>query len=199
MKNIHRIIALLSVFAVAFSLIGCSGKKTKTALAAYEDWFFNRFEPAYAAFIASGKAQNVPSSDLSLLIASDDYAKQVFAFIKDGTKPAAGEITEKDGVYTYTYGTFDQVFEFSPEKTAMKITMHQFSDSQSYVDFIACFAQEGSHFYLQYLSPDFQDYAEVRFTEKNGRSMRSGDRSSLPYDIFSSDIPSGFAKENETK
>ncbi len=77
----------------------------------------------------------------------------------------------------------------------MKITMHQYDAEETRIDFIATFAQEGNHYFLQFLSPDFQDYAEVKFTEKNGRSMRRGDLTKLPYDIFSADIPSGFAKE----
>ncbi len=194
MRVLQKTAAVVFAFVLTVSLFGCSGAK-KTALKDYGDWFVNGFEAAYESFVKSGKAENIPSSDLSLLIASDDYVKQIFAFIKDGTKPVAGEITEKDGVYTYFYETFDQVVEFSKEKTAMKITMHQYDETDKRVEFVAIFTQEGSHYYLQFLAPAFQDYAEVRFTEKNGRSLRRGDLTELPYDIFSSDIPSGFAKE----
>ena len=193
MKMLKKLLAVLLVFLFVFALFGCAGKGKKAA--AYEDWFVNKYEPAYEAFINSGKAENVPSSDLSLLIASDDYVKAVFAFMKDGSVPPGAEITEKDGVYTYSYGLFDQVIEFSKEKTAMKITMHQYDDTDGRVEFIATFAQQGGHYYLQFLAPLFRDYAEVRFTEKNGRSMRSGEYAELPYDIFSADIPSDFAKE----
>ena len=195
MKKLLKTIALFSAVCIVFSLFGCAEQKTVLKREEYENWFVNGFEPAYKSYIESGKAENAPSSDLSLLIASDDYVKMVFAFIKDGTKPAAGEITEKDGVYTYAYGTFRQEITLNEEKAAMKIVMHQSDVSDDRVEFIAVFAQQGSHYYLQYLSPEFKDYAEVRFTAKSGKAIRRDDLSALPYDIYSSDIPSGFAKE----
>ncbi len=195
MKTMKKAITVLMVLSIVLALFGCSGGRKKTALKDYGDWFVNGFEPAYESFVNSGKAENIPSSDLSLLIASDEYVKLIFEYIKNGSQPAVGEITEKDGLYTYAYAAFDQAVEFSSEKTAMKITMHQYDAEETRIDFIATFAQEGNHYFLQFLSPDFQDYAEVKFTEKNGRSMRRGDLTKLPYDIFSADIPSGFAKE----
>ena len=200
MRTFHKVIALLSVFTVAFSLFGCSGKTTAVkvnGVTDYENWFINGFEAAYEKCVKSGKVENMPSSDLSLLIASDEYVRSVFAYIKNGTKPVSGEITEKDGVYTYKYEKFDQVIEFSSEKTAMKIVMHQHVNSETYVDFIANFVQEGNYYYLQFLAPDFTDYAEAKFTEKSGRAMRRGDLNTLPYDIFSEDIPTGFGKEKQ--
>ncbi|HBL40515.1 MAG TPA: hypothetical protein DDY98_02670 [Ruminococcaceae bacterium] len=193
MKTVQKICAIALLSVLMLTLFGCGEKKT--AKSDYENWFVNGFEPAYASYIASGKAENAPSTDLSLLIASDDYVKEIFRFIKDGTKPIAATITEKDGVYTYAYGTFWQVVEFSAEKTAMKITMHQSDISEDRIEFIAIFAQKGNNYYLQYLAPDFNDYAEVKFNEKGGKALRRGDLSALPYDIFSEDIPSGFAKE----
>ncbi len=193
MKMIQKISAFLLIAAILFCLSGCSEKKIGQN--DYEEWFVNGVEPAYAGYIASGKAENAPSSSLSLLIASDDYVKEIFRFMKDGTKPVAAEITEENGVYTYAFGTFRQVVEFSKEKPAMKITMHQSDVSEDRIEFIAIFTQKGNRYYLQFLSPDYLDYAEVKFNEKGGSALRRGDLSELPYDIFSQDIPSGFAKE----
>ena len=191
MKKVKRAVCALTALALVLALPACG----KTKLKKFDDWFNNSLTPAYASFVQTEDGAAAPSPTISLLLASDKYVNCVFDYIENKTQPENGKITEENGVYTYAYGTFSQVFEFDPSTTSIKITMLQSDAGESRTEFVIVLTERSSRFYIQYLTPDFEEYYELSFTAKGGSVRFVSPCSELPYSIFAQDIPSDFAKE----
>lgn len=192
MKRISKITSVIVIAAIMLCFAACSGTKTEE----FSAWFNDEFSPAYDAFVQTeaGKT-DAPAPDISLMITSDKYLNCVFEYIAKGTQPEKGEISEENGIYTYTENTFSQKIEFDEKTTSIRITDTISFMGETMTKFTVIMSERDGKYYIQYLRPEFSEYYEVCFTADGGE-IKHESRNELPYTIFAEDIPKDFAKES---
>lgn len=188
--------ALILAFIMLFSFAACGDEFKVKSNEDFRDWYKLLLVPAYDGYISSPDADADAYPSVSLMLASDAYINYIFDYICDGVYPENGEITEENGVYTYAYSEFKQIFEFNTDKPAIKVTMLMEMMGESRTEFVAVLTQQKDEFLIQYITPTFGEYFEIRFTAETGSFVLETDCYELPYDIFNEDIPKDFAKEN---
>lgn len=196
MKKLKRFTAVLLSVIMLISLASCGGKYSVNKLTDFKDWFNLALVPAYDSFVKTDGAKNAAFEDISLMLASDAYINHIFNYIEDGTQPKDGEVTEENGTYYYKFNDFKQRVEFDTKKNAIKVTMLTEFMGETKTQFIAVFMQQKNEYFIQYYWCDFGELHEMRFTETSGYSAIKTGCDKLPYSIFTSDIPSSFAKES---
>lgn len=191
-----KLVAIFLSIVMLLSLAACGDEFKVKKTEDFRDWFNLSLVPSYDGYLASPDGESAIYPSVSLMLASDSYINAVFDYICDGVFPENGDVTEENGVYTYSYGEFKQTFEFDADKCAVKVTMAMEMMGDSRTEFVAVFAEEKDEFFVQYLMPTFGEYYEMRFTAESGSTLTKTNCYEFPYDIFTDDIPKEFAKES---
>lgn len=195
MKKITKAISIILVCVFLFSLAACTKSYKVRRNRDFADWFNLAFTPTYDSFVKTDDAKDAPAPNATLLLASDKYINCVFDYMKDKKQPENGEVTEADGVYTYSYGAFKQTFEFDAKTSSIRVKMIQIMGEEDWTEFEATITQRGNKFYVQYIQPDFNDYTEIEFTSDGGSVLREYSSEKAGNSIFAQDIPENFAKK----
>ena len=191
-KKIAIAVAVVAVIGVIVGIILTQGMKKED----FGKWYNEEFSPAYDAFVQTETDKEVvPAIDVSSIIVSDQYLKDVFNYITEEKQPEAGEITEENGVYTYTNKSFRQEIEFDEKTTSIRINHFIGVAGYERLHITATLTERNDMYYIQYLFPDLSTYYELCFTAEGGEIKRET-RSEIPYSIFAEEIPDTFAKEN---
>ena len=191
-----RFISLALVPVMLFLFTSCSDEYAVKENADFKAWFNQALVPEYDAYKSGEQAPTVAPASIALLLSTELYIQSVFDYICDGVYPAEGEITEENGVYTYSATLFRQQFEFDAKNCAIKVTTLMDMLGENTTEFVVVLAEKKDEFFIQYFSPVYGEYYEIRFAEGEGSFAQKSDCYEAPYDIFSDDIPKDFAKES---
>lgn len=189
---IKRLAAASVVAALILALTACSSVKGESD---FEKWYTEKLSPAYDSFMETDDADEAPCADIEGYIANGEYIMRVFSFIKDGKQPEKGEIKKSDGAYYYTLNEVTQKIEFNEKTDSVKVTQTLTIAGEAAVDFITVFSERNGKFYIQNYLPEFGELSEIEFTARGGRCATVSSDTLPEHDIFSDDVPNGFAKE----
>lgn len=187
-----RFAAVSIAAALVLALAACSAVKSEGD---FEKWYTEKLSPAYDSFMETDDAEDAPCAGIDGYIANEEYLMRVFSFMKDGKQPETGEVKKSDGAYYYTLNEVTQKIEFNEKTDSVKITQTLNVADESSVDFITVFSERNGKFYIQNYLPEFGELSEIEFTAKGGRCATVSRDTSPEYDIFTDDVPNGFAKE----
>ncbi len=192
MKKIIKLTSLLLVAALIFALAACSGTKKEN----FKEWFSDEFAPAFEAFAQTEYAkEKLPMPSLTLIIGSAERLNSVLGFINEEKQPEDAEIKAEGNVYTYKSDEYKYIVELNEKNSALRITSEIEFLGEKRTEFIVTLREYKNEYYIQYFSPDFENYFEIRFTSENGKVMRES-ISDIPFSIFEEDkISPKFAEE----
>ncbi len=191
MKKFIKLTSLLLIAAIVMALAACSGTKKED----FKEWFSGEFSPAFEAFAQTDYAkENLPMPSLSMIVGSVDKLDSVLGFISEGKQPEGTEIKENGNTYTYASDGYNYSVEINPDNSALRITSELEFLGEARTEFTVTLRESKGTYYIQYFSPGFNDYFEIKFKEDSGSVMRES-ISEIPYSIFEDKTPDKFAEE----
>ena len=191
MKKITKLTSLLLVAVIILALAACSGTKKED----FKEWFSSEFSPAFDEFAQTDYAkENLPMPSLSMIVGSVDRLDSVLGFISEGKQPEGAEIKEDGNNYKYITDEYNYTVEINPENSALKITSELEFLGEKRTEFTVTLREYKNEYFIQYFSPGFNDYFEIRFTKDSGSVMRNN-AAEIPCDIFNDKVSDNFAEE----